>query len=334
MALATVAIISIGDMGVGIARMLLANNFRVITNCSERRLVSHQSELERKIDRSDSPATQERAAKNNIELSGSDGEMCDAADYVLSIVPPKDAVATAERIAKAFKSRTRKRSHPLCYIDLNAISPRSARGIHDLLFKLSPEIKYIDGGIMGGPPKQQTDGSFQRPSIAVSGPHKLVDIEPNGAQLQNTLNVRHVNETIGSATGLKMCFASLSKGFTALAIQSYTTAKNLGVLDDLKAELDGYMPGVRGRAEKGMTGMPPKAYRWINEMEQIAETHEADGGFRSEESIFRSIAQVYDLVKESELGKEVTESRVHGQTAEDVAVLMMEATDRRKLKKE
>lgn len=143
-----------------------------------------------------------------------------------------------------------------------------------------------------------------------------------------------MNDTIGAATGLKMCFASLSKGFTALAIQSYTTAQSLGVLDDLKQELDGFSPGVKARAEKGMVGMPPKAYRWINEMEQIAETHEADGGFSSQESTFRSIARVYDLVKESELGKEVTEHRVRGQTAQDVAVLMVEATDRRRLKKE
>lgn len=131
-----------------------------------------------------------------------------------------------------------------------------------------------------------------------------------------------------------MCFASLSKGFTALAIQSYTTAQNLGVLDELNAELDGFAPEVRVRATKGLVAMPPKAYRWINEMEQIAETFEADGGFDSDESIFRSIARVYELVKESELGKEVTENRVRGQTAQDVAALMGEATERRKVKKD
>lgn len=146
--------------------------------------------------------------------------------------------------------------------------------------------------------------------------------------------MRHLNDNIGSATGLKMCFASLTKGFTALAIQSYTTAQNLGVLDELKMELDTHYPEVRTRAEKGLVVMPPKAYRWIHEMEEIAETHEADGGFRAEESSFRSIARVYDLVKESELGKEITENRVRGTTADDVAALMVEATNRRKLKKE
>ena len=35
---ATVGILSIGDMGVGIARLLNANNYKCITNASDRRL--------------------------------------------------------------------------------------------------------------------------------------------------------------------------------------------------------------------------------------------------------------------------------------------------------
>ena len=35
--LATLGILSIGDMGVGIARLLAANRFKVITNASDRR---------------------------------------------------------------------------------------------------------------------------------------------------------------------------------------------------------------------------------------------------------------------------------------------------------
>ena len=79
--------------------------------------------------------------------------------------------------------------------------------------------------------------------------------------------------------------------------------------------------------------MPPKAYRWVREMEEIAETFEADGGFQEAESIFRPIAQVYELVANgTELGKEVTEDRKRGKTVEDVALLMSEGTARRKEK--
>ena len=37
--LATVGILSIGDMGVGMARLLIANSYRVVTNASDRRYV-------------------------------------------------------------------------------------------------------------------------------------------------------------------------------------------------------------------------------------------------------------------------------------------------------
>lgn len=37
MPLATVAILSVGDMGVGIAKVLIAHDYRVITNASDRR---------------------------------------------------------------------------------------------------------------------------------------------------------------------------------------------------------------------------------------------------------------------------------------------------------
>jgi hypothetical protein len=166
----------------------------------------------------------------------------------------------------------------------------------------------------------------------MSGPHRLDQAQPNGEHLFEVLNAKHINDTVGSATGLKMCFASLHKGFTALAIQSYTTAQNLGVLEELQAELD---PSLKLRTEKGLVAMPPKAYRWVHEMEQIGETFESDGGFAREESIFRSVARVYEFIADgTALGKEVTESRSRGKTAEDVAALVTEGAQRRKLKNE
>ncbi|EME49580.1 hypothetical protein DOTSEDRAFT_121211 [Dothistroma septosporum NZE10] len=317
MALAKVGIISIGDMGVGIARMLIANGYKVSTNASDR-----------------SQATQLRASTNDIALVKSDIELCNQVDYVLSIVPPKEATATAARIAKATNdSDFQKRKTPLYYLDLNAISPRSARQVDELLTANAGKIRFIDGGIIGGPPSLKDDGTWSRPRIPLSGAYTLTEALPSGEHLCNVLNATHINDTIGSASGLKMCFASLSKGFTALAIQSFTAAHSLGVVEELQTHLDEYSPGVRTRAEKGLVSMPPKAYRWVNEMEQIAETFEADGGFSKDESIFRSIAQVYDLVANgTELGKETTEARHRGKTADDVAKIMAEGTERRKVK--
>jgi hypothetical protein len=193
-------------------------------------------------------------------------------------------------------------------------------------------VRLIDGGIIGGPPSR-TENGWTTPSVPVSGPHKVAEAQPSGRDLAGVLNMQHVNGTIGSATGLKMCFASLSKGFTALAIESFTTAHNLGVTKELTAHLEQYNPAAAKTAPKSLTSMPPKAYRWVREMEEIADTFETDGGFTDQESIFRPIARVYDLVAhDTDLGKEVTEDRKRGKTADDVAALMSEGTRRRKEK--
>lgn len=71
--------------------------------------------------------------------------------------------------------------------------------------------------------------------------------------------------------------------------------------------------------------MPPKAYRWVHEMEEVAATHAEDGGLVKQEGmdVFAAIAAVYKAVAdETELGKEKTGRRKRGRTVEDVAEAM------------
>lgn len=71
--------------------------------------------------------------------------------------------------------------------------------------------------------------------------------------------------------------------------------------------------------------MPPKAYRWVREMEEIAETHADEGGFNGDAGLFGEVAKVYKSVAdESVLGEEKTETRKRGLTVEDVAEAMSE----------
>ena len=70
------------------------------------------------------------------------------ADYILSIVPPRDALSTAERFKKAATGLVRDRSkEALFYIDLNAISPSRARALDVLLKDGGPTMKFLDGGV-------------------------------------------------------------------------------------------------------------------------------------------------------------------------------------------
>jgi hypothetical protein len=130
-----------------------------------------------------------------------------------------------------------------------------------------------------------------------------------------------------------MCFASLSKGFTGIAIQSFTTAGALGVLPELKEHLQAYTPKQLEAAERGVTGMAPKAYRWVREMEEIAATHAEEGGFGKE--LFEGVAGVYkDVAEETVLGEEKTERRKRGRTVEDVALAVGEGLEKKRKKKE
>ncbi|KAL1656850.1 hypothetical protein SLS61_000646 [Didymella pomorum] len=283
---ATVAILSIGQMGLGVASLLLAHDFRVITNVSDR-----------------SDATQERAKSAGIEQLSSDEELVAQANYILSIVPPKDAPATAQRIIAALKTNARRKEQAdLWFLDLNAGSPDGINKIYNMFESEVGGIRFVDGGIIGAPPSLKTDGSWFRPGIPLSGPHSLHIASNDGARLADVLNTRYLGPTIGAASGLKACFAALSKGFTALALQSYTTATQMDVLPDLKYYLDIYNPSAREKAEKSIVGCTTKAYRWIEEMHQIGDTFAVQGGFGEQARVFREIAGVYqglaDLVEE------------------------------------
>lgn len=284
---ATVAVLSIGQMGLGISALLLAHGFRVITNVSDR-----------------SAATQDRASSAGIEQLASDEELVQQADYLLSIVPPIDAPATAHRVLAALKSpaAARQGKEKLWYLDLNAGSPDSATSLATL-FAAEP-VTFVDGGIIGAPPRRDDDGTWShRPGIPLSGPQELASAPVAGALLAQTLRARHLGPVVGTASGLKACFAALTKGFTALALQSFTTASNLGVLPELGEYMAAFNPGARERAERGIVGCTGKAYRWEEEMRLIGETFGAQGGFGERGGVFREVAGVFAALAEMVEGR-------------------------------
>lgn len=66
--------------------------------------------------------------------------------------------------------------------------------------------------------------------------------------------------------------------------------------------------------------MPPKAYRWVEEMRQIGSTFATEGGLECGDTVFHGIAELYRFVSEDTvLSEERTESRKRGRTMEDVA---------------
>jgi len=228
-------------------------------------------------------------------------------------VPPRDALATATLIADAVREEP-SRAEQISYFDLNAISPKLSQEVEGVLKAVG--VRYVDGGIIGGPPRLKEDGSWTKPSIVFSGPSlaECVDGDEGTAEeLGSLLNFRSVGGEVGAASGLKMCFASLTKGLTAIGCLSFSTASQLGVLGPLREHLAEYAPAIGKAAENGVVGCQPKAYRWVKEMEEIAATFDDAGGWGRGEgredgrkvvgNMFRGAANVYRTIdNETDLG--------------------------------
>jgi 3-hydroxyisobutyrate dehydrogenase-like beta-hydroxyacid dehydrogenase len=323
-----VGILSMGDMGAGIAKLLIAHDFPVVTNVQGR-----------------SEDTVKRVKSAGVETVTSDADLVRQCALILSVVPPRDAEAIAQRVIDALANE--ERDEPLYFADLNAVSPATCKRIDSLFMSAETPVRFIDGCILGGPPRlkgaadpgtnvsasDDADSGWSRPRIPISGPWTLSDatLPGGGDRLAAALNLRAISADVGAASGLKMCFAAVSKGFTALATQSLATAHSLGVAADLRLEMGRVLPAHLAVIDRSVAGMPPKAYRWVREMEEIAATVSGDGGWTPD--LFRGAAQVYQAVADDDiLGREKVGKRTRGMNAEDVAAVMAEGLARKKHK--
>lgn len=285
--------------------------------------------------------TLDRIKAASIEALPTDQDLAIQSDYIFSVVPPRDSLATARRIFEALQlpdtlsKRAQLRqsgSQKLHFFDLNATAPRLMREIDDLFASLSEPgqkeatVQFLDGGIIGGPPSyNEGNQAWKRPSIVVSGP--VEGLPSTFPSLLSTLNMKVVGPKIGSASALKLSFASLTKGLTALSLLSFTTAQSEGVLPDLLEHLNEYSPKTGALATGGAVSMPPKAYRWVEEMRAIGEAFDSEGhwgGLGSD--VFDSFAEVYRRVaEETVLGEEKIGRRQRGKEVEDVAEILAQA---------
>jgi 3-hydroxyisobutyrate dehydrogenase-like beta-hydroxyacid dehydrogenase len=233
----TIAIVAPGAMGSAVARRLSEHGARVLTSLAGR-----------------SEATAQRAAAAGM-IAASDAEIV-GADFILSIVPPAEATALAERLAAAV---ARASSKPVI-VDCNAINVATVEKIAAMI---SPSgARFVDAGIIGLPPKPGTKG----PRFYISGEHAgaLVGLRDLG------LDLRIVDGAIGAASALKMSYAGINKGMTALGAAMALAATRAGAAEALRNELAESQPQVLARYATALPDMIPKAYRWVAEMREIA----------------------------------------------------------------
>ena len=99
-----------------------------------------------------SEATRKRAIQANATSVDSVNAVVEQSDCVFSIVPPRDAAATAEIVNYSFNEvRCSRKKGPLYYADFNAISPSTTSRIANLFDSLN--VKYMDGGVSRSYPR-------------------------------------------------------------------------------------------------------------------------------------------------------------------------------------
>lgn len=241
----TVGILSPGDMGHTVGERLRSNGLRVIAHLADR-----------------SERTRQLAAQVGIEEVESYDALVMEADAVLCILVPAQAGAAAKKVAAAL-GRT---GAGLLYADCNAIAPQTTKEIGALISGAGG--RFVDASIIGPPPRR--DGATR---FYASGVHaaELALLNDYG------LDVPVISDRIGDASAIKMCYAGLTKGLTALCTELLVAAEALGVRGALLEEYRLSQAAMLKRMEGGLTGMPPKSRRWVGEMEEIAATMAAVG---------------------------------------------------------
>ena len=104
---------------------------------------------------------------------------------------------------------------------------------------------------------------------------------------------RVIDGPIGAASALKMSYAGITKGTTAIASAMLLGAARFGCGEALIAELTESQPEMLARMRSGIPRMYDKAYRWVAEMEEISDFLEKNP---PSHDIYAAIARLYDYL--------------------------------------
>jgi L-threonate 2-dehydrogenase len=256
-----VAIIAAGAMGAGVGQRLSSHGVRVLTSLASR-----------------GEATAARAGKAGM-TAASDEEIA-AADFVLSILPPGDALALAQRFAPVLAASNAK---PV-YVDCNAINPATLERVAAAIAPTG--CPFVDAGIIGPPPPVVAPRT-QDGGVNVAGPRLYASgaAAARFASLrQYGLDVRVLEGSPSAASALKMSYAGITKGTQAIGAAMMLAAMRAGSADALFAELSFSQKDMLEQFQQQLPKMPAKAYRWIAEMQEIA-------GFVSDDPAARDLYQ-------------------------------------------
>ncbi len=202
--------------------------------------------------------TAERATAAGLTATNTLGELVEHAEVIVSVCPPGSALRVATDVAAL--------GFDGIYVDANAIAPATARTIG------SQFERFVDGGIIGPP--------AIRPGITrlyLSGDDAGVVRAVADLWADSLLDARPIDGGPGAASALKIAYALWTKISSSMLLTVRALAEAEGVDEALLTEWEISQPGAAERSEATAAMTAPKAWRFVGEMEQIAETLAANG---------------------------------------------------------
>jgi len=250
----TVGLLHPGEMGAAVGRCLTAAGHRVLWAPEGR-----------------SPATAARAAAAGLTAaSGGLAGLVRQADVIISVCPPHAAAGLARQVA-GFGG---------VYTDANAVSPATAREIARIVE--AGGASYVDGGIIGTPPVAP---GFIRLYLSGARAGEVQRLFAGGP-----VDARMIGGDAGTASAVKMAYASWTKGSAALLLAARALARAEGVEETLLTEWDVSQPGLAERSARAAGSAAAKGWRWVAEMEEIAASMAAAG---LPDGFHRAAAEIY-----------------------------------------
>jgi 3-hydroxyisobutyrate dehydrogenase-like beta-hydroxyacid dehydrogenase len=214
-----------------------------------------------------------RAEAAGLEAIASLAAALRDSDVVLSICPPHAALDTASAVAAT--------GFAGLYIDGNAIAPGTAAKVGTIV--RTSGARFCDGGIIGPPVnKSGTTRMFFSGAPAAEAARLF-----EGSLLATVV----LDGPEEAASSIKMCYAAWTKGTTALLADIRALAGALHVEQALLTEWDLSQAGLTQSSENKVRNNAFKAWRWVAEMNEIADSFESVG---LPDGFHRAAAQVYE----------------------------------------
>jgi 3-hydroxyisobutyrate dehydrogenase-like beta-hydroxyacid dehydrogenase len=239
--MATVGLLHPGEMGAAVGGSLVAVGHEVLWDPARR-----------------SRATTGRALA--AELTGvSLAELVSRSSVILSVCPPHAVLDVARGVASAGFAGV--------YVDANAVSVTTAAQVSAIV--ASGGASYVDGGIIGPPPEVAG-----RTRLYLSGGRAE---EVRALFGRSALDARIADGQPFAASAVKMAYAAWTKGTSALLLACRALARGEGVERTLLAEWALSQPALGAQSERAASSAASKGWRWVAEMEEIAESMAANG---------------------------------------------------------